>query len=36
MSHQNDKVQAFVTRYTPEPELEEKEEEETPKQETED
>lgn len=35
MSHQNDKVQAFVTRYTPEPELEEKEEE-TSEQETED
>lgn len=35
MSHQNDKVQAFVTRYTPEPEQEEKEEE-TPEEETED
>lgn len=35
MSHQNDKVQAFVTRLTPEPEVEEKEED-TPEQETED
>lgn len=36
MSHQNDKVQAFVTRLTPEPEVEKKEEEETPEEETED
>lgn len=35
MAHQNDKVQAFVTRYTPEPEVEKKEDE-TSEQETED
>ena len=33
MSQQNDKVQAFVTRYTPEPEVKEKKEE-TPEEET--